>query len=120
MWDFVLPENPYMRSGFGMSTIRIKQYHNLESKEELELVTDKYFNEFKAYKISPYHFDALSPIKRTVKGICWHGGTFDQENALNGKYAYKISSGRKARFSDLIPINPTHPYLLKWQAKHFP
>ncbi len=117
VWDFSLPELPFMRSGFGMSTARIKQYHNLETKEELEQVTDLYFRSFKDYRISPYHFDALSPIKRTVKGIICTGGVFDLENTYSGKYSYKLQANRNGRFSKLVPIDPAHPYFLKWQAK---
>ncbi|MCY1719661.1 DUF4091 domain-containing protein [Prolixibacteraceae bacterium Z1-6] len=120
VWDFSLPELPKMRSGFGMSTARIKQYHNLDTKDELEQVTDMYFRSFKDYRISPYYFYDLAKIKRTVKGICWTGGVFDPETTYEGKYSYQLKNSSNGRFTDLIKIDPTHPYLLKWQAKTFP
>lgn len=120
VWNFSLPELPYMRSGFGLSTQRIKQYHNLETEEELEQVTDKYFRDFKDYKISPYHFDALASIKRTVKGIRWNGGYFDSNTTYEGKYSYRVKTNGIGRFTELVEINPTLPYLLKWQAKTLP
>ena len=56
-------------------------------------------------------------FKTTVKGISWDGGTFDPKVAYAGRYSYQITGHREGKFSDLIPINPEHPYLLKWQAK---
>lgn len=120
VWGFSLPEIPFMRSGFGLKTSLIKQYHNLETKEELEQVTDKYFRSFKDYKISPYHFDDLSPIKINVSGINWNGGLFDPNVAYEGRYSYQVKANKKGSFTELIEINPAHPYLLKWQAKTLP
>jgi len=120
VWDFSLPELPFMRSGFGMGTSDIKKYHNLETDDELEHVTDLYFRSFKDYRISPYHFDALAPIKRNVKGIICTGGVFDPDNSYSGKYSYKLEANKNGRFSDLVTIDPTHPYFLKWQAKSNP
>jgi len=120
VWDFSLPDLPFMRSGFGMSTSDIKKYHNLETNEELEQVTDMYFRSFKDYRISPYHFDALAPIKRNVKGIICSGGVFDPENSFSGKYSYKLEANRQGVFTDMVAVDASHPYLLKWQAKANP
>ncbi len=120
VWDFALPDVPFMRSGFGMSTSRIKQYHNLESDEELGQVTDLYFRSMKAYRISPYRFDALSPIKRKVKGVICSGGVFDPEEPFSGKYSYKLGANKQGRFADLVEIDPLRPYMIKWQAKAKP
>lgn len=120
VWDFSLPDLPFMRSGFGMSTSDIKKYHNLETNEELEQVTDMYFRSFKDYRISPYHFDALAPIKRNVKGIICSGGVFDPENSFSGKYSYKLEANRQGVFTDMVPVDASHRYLLKWQAKANP
>ena len=54
VWDFELPEIPFMRSGFGLSSGPVRQYHNLDNREELTQVMDKYYQSFKDYKISPY------------------------------------------------------------------
>lgn len=120
VWNFALPDLPYMRSGFNLKISSIKQYHNLDTKEELEEVTDKYFRSFKDYKISPYYFDALSPIKRSVKGIRWSGGYFDSNTTYEGKYSYQVKTNGIGRFTELVEINPAIPYLLKWQAKTLP
>ncbi len=116
IWDFTLPDTPFMRSGFGLSTDNIRQYHGLETDEELKQVVDHYFMSFKDYKISPYSFYNLSPIKKSVKGVRWQGGTFDPDTVYEGRYAYQVTD-REGRCTDLIGIDPTRPYVLKWQAK---
>ncbi len=119
VWDFVLPDIPSMRSGFGLNTGLIKRYHNLETEEELEQVTDKYLRSFKDYKISPY---GSYPVRKTVKGVRWSGGTFDPVAAYAGKYSYQVTDNStganvEAKYTEWIEIDPKHPYLLKWQAK---
>lgn len=114
VWDFTLPDNSYMRSGFGLSTGLIKEYHNLDTDEELEQVKEKYYESFKNYKISPY---GSYPVKYTVKGVNWSGGTFDPFTVYEGKYSYQVTGQREGNFKKLIEINPSRPYLLKWKAK---
>ena len=117
VWDFSLPGIPYMRSGMNLKTKLIRQYHNLEAEEELKEVTDKYFQSFKDFKISPYFFYELYPIKKTVKGIKWNGGTYAPNTFFAGRYSYQIEGNREGRFTDLINIDPSHPYILKWMVK---
>ncbi len=114
VWDFSLPEIPFMRSGFGLRTSLIKQYHNLETDEEFDQVKDEYYRNFKEYKISPY---GSYPVEYTVKGVRWSGGTFDPHTVYKGKYSYQITGQREGKFTELIEIDPEHPFLLKWQAK---
>src|SRR5690606_8619898 len=77
VWDFSLPAIPAMRSGFGLSSGLIRQYHNLKSDEELKQVLDLYYQSFRDYRISPQQFFDLYPIYTTVKGVWWNGGTYD-------------------------------------------
>ena len=114
VWNFSLPEIPYMRSGFGLSDRFIKRYHNLDTKEELEQVKDEYFRNFKEYKISPY---GSYQVQKTVKGVLWNGGTFDPHSAYEGRYSYQLTGTREGKFYELIEIDPSHSYLLKWQAR---
>jgi len=122
VWNFTLPDTPFMRSGFNIKAPLIAQYHNLKTEDELKQVADKYYKSFKDYKISPYFFYELYPIKKRVKGVPWQGGTFDPSAVYEGKYSYQITD-RSTRadvggtFAGLISIDPAHPYLLKWQAK---
>lgn len=117
VWDFSLPEAPFMRSGFGLSSGKIKQYHNLENKEELMQVLDQYYRTFKDFRISPQSFYDQYPIKRDVKGVWWNGGTFDPDTVFEGKYAYQVIGGRAGTPADLIKIEPGKPYWVKWWAK---
>ncbi len=122
VWDFTLPNSPYMRSGLNLKSKLIRQYHNLNTEEELKHVTDLYFKSFKDYKISPYYFYDLYPIRRHVKGVYWRGGTFDPDTRFSGRYSYQVNddntrSNESGTYTELIEIDPEHPYLLTWQAK---
>jgi hypothetical protein len=122
VWDFSLPETPFIRSGLNLKSKLIEQYHNLDSEEELKQVTDKYFRSFRAYKISPYYFYDLYPIKKKVKGVQWNGGTFDPNAVYEGRYSFRVDDDNtganvEGSYAGLIEIDPAHPYLLKWQAK---
>lgn len=117
-----VPDIPAMRSGFNLKTSLIAQYHNLKTDEELKQVTDEYYKSFKDYKISPYFFYELYPIRKRVKGVPWEGGTFDPYTVYEGKYSYQITDHSTranigGTFTGLIRIDPSHPYLLKWQAR---
>lgn len=122
VWDFSLPERPYMRSAFGLYSDLIRQYHNLDNDDELKQVLDLYYQSFREYRISPQKFYDLYPIKKTVKGLWWYGGTFDPDTVFSGKYSYQVTdnsvnSNVGATCSDLIRINPEKPYWVKWWAK---
>lgn len=122
IWDFTLPRSPSIRSAFGLYSGMIKEYHNLETEEELRQATDLYFQAFRDYRISPQQFHDLYPIGKTVKGIEWEGGTFDPDTVFEGRYSYQVTDSRINRNaagapSELISVSPEKPYLLKWQAK---
>mgnify|MGYP001275817689 CR=1 FL=1 len=122
VWNFTLPDNPYMRSAFGLYSDMIRQYHNLSNDEELKQVLDKYYTCFKELRISPQKFYDLYPIRKKVKGVWWDGGTFDPDTVFSGRYSYQVSDNStngnaEGQFSDLISIDPSRPYILKWWAK---
>ena len=122
VWNFSLPPAPYMRSAFGLYSGMIRQYHNLSSDAELKSVLDKYYSCFSDYRISPQQFYDEYPISKKVTGVCWNGGTFDPDTVYQGRYAYQLNDGNvrgntQGQFSELIRIDPSHPYLLKWVAK---
>ena len=122
VWNFALPDAPYMRSAFGLYSGMISQYHNLANGEELKQVLDKYYQTFKEYRISPQQFFDSYPIAETVKGAWWNGGTFDPDTVFAGKYSYQVTDGRTdgnvgGTSANLIKINHKTPYWLKWQAK---
>lgn len=122
IWDFAIPDVPYMRSAFNLYSGLVKQYHNLETKEELKQVIDHYFQSFREYRISPQEIFDQYPIRKTVKGVKWTGGTFDPETVFAGKYSYQVNDNSVqanvcGTGAELIKVNPKHPYLLKWWAK---
>jgi hypothetical protein len=122
VWDFALPDVPYMRSAFGLYSGLIEQYHNLDNTEELKQVLDQYYQSFKEYRISPQHFNDQYQITKEVKGAWWNGGTFDPDTVFSGKYSYQITDKNRngnvaGTCADLIPINPEKPYWIKWHAK---
>ena len=122
VWNFTLPDNPSMRSAFGLYSGMIKQYHNLDNLQELKQVMDQYYRCFRDYRISPQQFFDQYPIQETVKGVWWNGGTFDPDTVFAGKYSYQVTDGSSngnvaGTCADLIKIDPEKPYLLKWQAK---
>lgn len=122
VWDFALPDIPAMRSGFGLSSGLIRRYHNLESDEELKQVLDLYYQHFRDYRISPQQFFDLYPIRTTVKGLWWNGGTFDPDTVFSGRYSYQVTDNRvdanvSGTQAEFIRIDPAKPYWLKWRVK---
>ncbi len=122
VWNFSLPDVPLMRSALGLSSGMIRQYHNLKSEEELKQVLDRYYQTFRDYRVSPQQFFDLYPIRETVNGVWWNGGTFDPDTVFAGKYSYQVTDGRSdgnvaGTCAVLTRINPDKPYWLKWQAK---
>ena len=84
VWNFALPDVPSMRSAFGLYSGMIKQYHNLDNTQELKQVMDQYYRCFRDYRISPQQFYDQYPIRETVKGVWWNGGTFDPDTVFAG------------------------------------
>ncbi len=122
IWDFSLPDVPCIRSAFGLSSGLIKQYHNMEHDDELKQVLDLYYQAFRDYRISPQQFFDEYPIRKTVKGVWWNGGTFDPDTVFAGRYSFQVTDNRvngnvAGSCADLIPVNPEKPYCLKWWAK---
>lgn len=122
VWNFQLPEKPTVRSAFGIGTEGIKQYHNLESEEELLEVTDKYYNMLSDYKIGPTNPFSLYPMKVIVQGLNWTGGLVTDETSFEGKKSLKIiddniESGSEAYTNALIPVDADESYLLTWYIK---
>lgn len=117
VWDFTLPDVPFMRSAFGLSAGNISRYHNLDNQEELKQVLDRYYQSFRDHRISPQFFYDRYPIKKEVKGIWWNGGTFDPDTVFEGKYAYQVTGAGSGTHAGLIKIDPGKPYRVTWQAK---
>ncbi len=56
VWDFELPKETHLRTGFGLSRWLIPRYHNLTSEEELRQVHRLYLRDFAEHRVAPYTF----------------------------------------------------------------
>jgi hypothetical protein len=122
VWNFTLPDNTSIRSSFGISTENIRNYHNLESEEELKKVTDKYFAVMRDYKIGPTNPFSLHPMEVIVDGLNWTGGIFSDKTVVTGKKALKVTdndveSNIEAHTNALIEVDPSETYLFTWYVK---
>ncbi len=122
VWDFDLPVSPSIRSGFGLSVDKIIDYHNLSTKDQILKTFDLYMQAFRDYKISPYSFYALHPIKEDISGICWDGGFYDSNIKFAGNYSLRIEdddpvSAIHANYLKKIEISGDKSYSLKWNVR---
>jgi len=122
VWNFALPAKPSIRSSFGLPSEQIRQYHNLESREELEKVVDLYFRDMRDHRVAPTSPFELYPIKVSFSGSGWEGGEFVPEPVHGGKRALKIvdddaTRNIDSRTSTAVPIEPDTSYILGWWAK---
>jgi hypothetical protein len=92
--SFTLPDQPSVRSSFGLPTGDIKAYHNLETREELEKVVDLYYQDMKAHRVAPTSPFELYPMKVESEGISWQGGEFVTEGVHGGRRAIKITDDK--------------------------
>lgn len=58
VWGFDLPEQTHVRSGFGLSEEAIREYHNLETDEEVARVAELYRQSFASHRVCPYSVGA--------------------------------------------------------------
>jgi hypothetical protein len=61
VWDFELPEETHVQSAFGFNPELVKRYHHLDSEVELRQVLEKYYQNFREHRITPYN--PMDPIK---------------------------------------------------------
>lgn len=121
VYDFSLPRTTTLRSSFGINPQAIRQYHNLQTDEELKEVYDMYMQELRADRIcSTSPFD-LYPMKVSFTGIDWEGGTFDRSRKTEGLYAYKVEDASYkqnvcATSKRRISVKPHTGYTLSWNA----
>jgi hypothetical protein len=122
VWDFILPKEASIRSGFGLSVDKIAAYHNISNQDDLNITFDLYMQAFRDYKISPYNFYYLNKIEKMTSGINWTGGIYDSEDAFDGKYSFRAddnsyTSDPNISYIDHIPINTSDSYTLNWVSK---
>ncbi len=122
VWNFAIPERTNMRSSFGMGTAMIRDYHNLESDEELREVTDKYYNMMADYKIAPTAPFSLYPMEVQIEGLEWNGGVFTSEKVHSGDKSLKVvdddvEANTEAYTSAMIEVQHSGTFALTWYTR---
>jgi hypothetical protein len=122
VWHFALPEEPSMRSSFGIHTGMIRDYHNLTSDAELREVTDKYYRMMGEYKIAPTAPFSLYPMEVKFEGMAWTGGVFTSDTVYAGEKALKVidddvETNIGAHTTALIGVDPAASHKLTWYAR---
>jgi len=54
VWDFELPKETHVRSGFGLWSWWIREYHNLDTDDELREVYRLYLRSFAEHRVAPF------------------------------------------------------------------
>lgn len=122
VFDFTLPDETHVESGFGLSAGPLREYHNLETNEELRQVFDLYLRNFAAHRISPYDPAPFDPMRVTFTGVTWEGGRFVTDEKASGEGSLKIVDDSQtasigAHTRDLIPIERGKSYVLRWACR---
>ena len=121
VWNFSIPEKTSMRSSFGMHTDMIRNYHNLESLDDLREVIDKYYGMMAEYKIAPTAPFSLYPMKVQIEGLEWEGGVFTGEEVNSGDKALKVVDNDVESNTEAssVMIKVQHPgtFKLTWFAR---
>ena len=120
--NFSLPDKSSVRSSFGIVTSDIMAYHNLETKEELEKVTDLYYANMREHRLAPTSPFDLYTMKIAVSGVYWKGGEFVTEGAHGGRRALKIvdddtTQNVSAAYDAPIAVNGRRPVRLSFWAR---
>jgi len=54
VWDFELPRETHLRSGFGLSRWSLERYHNLDGDDEVQQVYRRYLESFAKHRVAPF------------------------------------------------------------------
>lgn len=122
VWDFSLPSRPSLQSAFGFSVGWMKQYHHLETDEEVRQVFDLYMQNFREHRLCPYDPMALDPIRVRFGRGPWQGGMVVQEGVYQGRQSLRImdtdpQGDVSAVNEEWIPIEPQAAYRLSWAVR---
>lgn len=111
VWNFTLPKESTISSGFGFSPGLVAQYDNI-SADALAQVVDQYYRAFQSHRISPY-----SPMRAPVVsfGRDWDGGEIVSGEAFDGQRCMHVVDSDEnravdARTSRVISVDPLAQY----------
>jgi hypothetical protein len=121
VFDFALPDETHVESGFGLDAGPLREYHNLETNEEVRQVYDLYLRNFAAHRISPYNPTPFDPIRVSFTGITWEGGKAVTDEKATGTTSLKIVDDTdtgviSAATRELIPIDRQEGHVLSWSC----
>ncbi|MBI3921548.1 MAG: DUF4091 domain-containing protein [Armatimonadetes bacterium] len=120
VWNFTLPRESHLRSGFGVSSANVQRYHNLSTPDEVKQVMEKYSRNFAAHRICPY--TPMRPIKVQFSGRNWVGGEVVLDERHEGAQSLKIVDQNEkgvvfADYGSKVPVEVGLPYRLVWWCK---
>ncbi len=121
VYNFALPKTTALRSSFGLNPQAIKQYHNLQTDQELKQVYDRYLEEMSANRISPTSPFDLYPMKVSFTGVKWTGGVFDRTKKSEGVFSYKVTDTNlttniSSASLERIHLSSDTAYSLSWDV----
>lgn len=121
VWNFTLPKDSQVASGFGLDANAIWRYNNVNNEADRERVWDLYMQNFRDHRISPYTFWRNS-IKTEFTGLNWVGGEVVTEDPAEGKSCLKVAdesttANVAAEVARNIAVDPKAQYTLSFAAK---
>ncbi len=123
VWNFVLPKETHIRSGFGVSSWSIQRYHNLTTPGETQGVMEQYHRAFADHRICPY--TPMRPIRVKFAGRSWMGGEVSSDEHHEGAQSLQIVDNTDksvvvANYGTGIPVDAMSTYKLGWWCKASP
>ncbi len=122
VWDFEMPAERSIVATMGLSSGPIRQYHHLQTDEQMERVWDAYMRNFREHRIDPYAPWLQGP-RVSVEGVQWIGGdTVAADDAPEGEYALKVvdeepEANPAAVTAGRMPIDRARDYVLSFMAR---
>ena len=124
VYDFALPEETHVQSGFGLSPGLIWDYQNVTSAEDRQRVWDLYMQNYAAHRISIYDPMALAPYSFEVVGKPWMGGSVDDtiEGIPEGIRCVRIEDAADntvtaVQYEPSVPVDPGQVYTFSFMVR---
>lgn len=102
VWDFSLPDSPSLKSLFGFGMSGFAAYDHLNTDEQIDEMFEKHMAAFRDFKMSPYNPFERTPMKTTVSGVDWKGGSFDSNVKHSGTYSYRVEDRSRTSLNEGI------------------
>lgn len=122
VWDFEMPAERSIVATMGLSSGPIRQYHHLQTDEQMETVWDAYLRSFREHRIDPYHPWLAGP-RVNLAGVSWNGGDIVRDEAApEGEHVLRVvdeqpESNPAAVTAAPMPIDRTRTHVLSFMAR---